>query len=71
MGRRSGSKTPVPTTHQAITLPGNTPSRTRSDVVLPTSGTTYRSQNDTNDMAVPSLEMKNTESEFEQEFGLS
>lgn len=71
MGRRPGSKTPVSTPHQTITLPGNTPSRTRSDVVFPASGASYRNQNDTNDMAVPSSEKKNTESEFEQEFGLS
>lgn len=72
MGRRPGSKAPVVSTpHQAITLPGNTPSRTRSDVVFPASGATYRNQNEANDMAVLSLGKKNTESEFEQEFGLS
>lgn len=71
MGRRPGSKTPVSTPHQAITLPGNTPSRTRSDVVFPPSGAIYRNQNDADNMAVLSTEKKNTESEFEQEFGLS
>lgn len=71
MGRRPGSKTTLSTPHQAITLPGNTPSRTRSDVVFPASGATYGNRNDTNDVAVPSLETKNTESEFEKEFGPS